>query len=218
MEQVTKTKNNHNPTKSVDDAKVKVFFDRDIHKEMIRQIKNAKESIYICMAWIRHEDYRDAILEAKKRVKEIEINVTYVDKEKESEKKGSKPITDNFIEENININIIRKGKSQDMHNKYCIIDNKIVITGSFNWSYQAANYNFENIVVIESPEVAEKFKIQFFKIKKYAIPLQKGEFISEEYQKMINDIMKKLFDKKEVANTTEEMREKASSVTEKLFK
>ena len=76
MEQVTKTKNNHNPTKSVDDAKVKVFFDRDIHKEMIRQIKNAKESIYICMAWIRHEDYRDAILEAKKRVKEIEINVT----------------------------------------------------------------------------------------------------------------------------------------------
>lgn len=105
-----------------------------------------------------------------------------------------------------------------MHNKYCIIDNKIVITGSFNWSYQAANYNFENIVVIESPEVAEKFKIQFFKIKKYAIPLQKGEFISEEYQKMINDIMKKLFNKKEVANTTEEMRKKASSVTEKLFK
>ena len=72
--------------------------------------------------------------------------------------------------------------------------------------------------MIESPEVAEKFKIQFFKIKKYAIPLQKGEFISEEYQKMINDIMKKLFNKKEVVTTTEEMREKASSVTEKLFK
>ena len=35
---------------------------------------------------------------------------------------------------------------------------------------------------------------------------------------MINDIMKKLFDKKRVANTTEEMRKKASSVTEKLFK
>ena len=35
---------------------------------------------------------------------------------------------------------------------------------------------------------------------------------------MINDIMKKLFNKKEVANTTEEMRKKASLVTEKLFK
>ena len=107
---------------------------------------------------------------------------------------------------------------QDMHNKYCVIDDKIVITGSFNWSFQAANYNFENIVVIESPEIAEKFKKQFFNIKKHAIPLQKGESIYEEYQKMIDGIMEKLLGEKEISDISEEMKEKASSITKKLFK
>ena len=119
------------------------------------------------------------------------------------------------------IYIIRKekeGKMQDMHNKYCVIDDKIVITGSFNWSFQAANYNFENIVVIESPEIAEKFKKQFFNIKKHAIPLQKGESIYEEYQKMIDGIMEKLLGEKEISDISEEMKEKASSITKKLFK
>ena len=164
MKQATQTKKNDTPTESVD-AKVEVFFDRKIHNETLNQIKKAKHSIYICMAWIRHEDYIKAILEAQERkVQTIEINVTYVDKEKEKEKKSSKSITDitdKLIEKNININIIRKekgGKMQDMHNKYCVIDDEIVITGSFNWSFQAANYNFENIVVIKSREIAKKFK------------------------------------------------------------
>ncbi len=222
MKQATQTKKNDTPTESVD-AKVEVFFDRKIHEETLNQIKKAKDSIYICMAWIRHDDYKKAILEAKDRgVNTIEINVTYVDEEKE--KKSSKSITDktdDFIEKNININIIRKekgGKMQDMHNKYCVIDEKIVITGSFNWSFQAANYNFENIVVIESPKIAEKFKKQFFNIKKYAIPLQKGESIYEKYKEMINDIMQKLLSEKEISDTSEEMKKKASSITKKLFK
>ena len=222
MKQATQTKKNDTPTESVD-AKVEVFFDRKIHEETLNQIKKAKDSIYICMAWIRHDDYKKAILEAKDRgVNTIEINVTYVDEE--NVKKISKSITDktdDFIEKNININIIRKekgGKMQDMHNKYCVIDEKIVITGSFNWSFQAANYNFENIVVIESPKIAEKFKKQFFNIKKYAIPLQKGESIYEKYKEMINDIMQKLLSEKEISDTSEEMKKKASSITKKLFK
>ena len=224
MKQATQTKKNDTPTESVD-AKVEVFFDRKIHEETLNQIKKAKHSIYICMAWIRHDDYKEAILEAKERgVNTIEINVTYVDEEKEKEKKSSKSITDitdKLIEKNININIIRKekgGKMQDMHNKYCVIDEEIVITGSFNWSFQAANYNFENIVVIESPEIAEKFKKQFFNIKKYAIPLQKGESIYEKYKEMIDGIMEKLLSEKEISDISEEMKEKASSITKKLFK
>lgn len=35
-----------------------------------------------------------------------------------------------------------------MHHKFCIIDQKIVITGSYNWTKQARN-NEENITVIK---------------------------------------------------------------------
>ncbi len=38
-----------------------------------------------------------------------------------------------------------------------MIDNKKVITGSFNWSPSAAHTNDETLLVIESPELAAHF-------------------------------------------------------------
>lgn len=35
-----------------------------------------------------------------------------------------------------------------MHNKYCVIDNQIVIIGSYNWSENAENKNDENAAVM----------------------------------------------------------------------
>ena len=38
-----------------------------------------------------------------------------------------------------------------------MIDNKTVITGSFNWSPSAAHTNEETLLVIESPKLAAHF-------------------------------------------------------------
>lgn len=35
-----------------------------------------------------------------------------------------------------------------MHNKYAVIDDNVVITGSFNWTSKAVSTNRENIVII----------------------------------------------------------------------
>lgn len=35
------------------------------------------------------------------------------------------------------------------HEKFCLIDEKILIYGSFNWTFRAANHNNESIIVIE---------------------------------------------------------------------
>ena len=48
-----------------------------------------------------------------------------------------------------------------MHNKYCVIDEKIVITGSFNWTAKAVSLNHENIVIIRDEYVAKQFKANF---------------------------------------------------------
>lgn len=41
-----------------------------------------------------------------------------------------------------------------MHNKYAIFDGATMVTGSFNWSNNAENYNWENDIVLTSPYVA----------------------------------------------------------------
>ena len=46
---------------------------------------------------------------------------------------------------------------KDLHNKFAVIDNKTVITGSFNWSPSAAHTNDETLLVIHSPQLAQHF-------------------------------------------------------------
>jgi phosphatidylserine/phosphatidylglycerophosphate/cardiolipin synthase-like enzyme len=51
-----------------------------------------------------------------------------------------------------------------MHNKFALIDGK-VWTGSFNWTKSGDQYNQENVVLIDDPEVHDKFAIQFESLK-----------------------------------------------------
>lgn len=51
-----------------------------------------------------------------------------------------------------------------MHNKFCVIDENIVINGSYNWTY-SAHTNDENITVTYgNVEFAEKFENEFHKL------------------------------------------------------
>lgn len=39
-----------------------------------------------------------------------------------------------------------------MHNKFCVVDNKTLINGSYNWTYFAENKNSENILTIKEEQ------------------------------------------------------------------
>ena len=51
----------------------------------------------------------------------------------------------------------RIARDDKLHHKFAVIDNKTVITGSFNWSPSAAHTNDETLLVIHSPELAKHF-------------------------------------------------------------
>lgn len=55
-----------------------------------------------------------------------------------------------------------------MHEKFCIIDEAKVLSGSYNWS-QNANRNFENIIIIEERLIVEKFIFEFNTIKELRV-------------------------------------------------
>lgn len=52
-----------------------------------------------------------------------------------------------------------------MHNKFCIIDGKSVINGSYNWTYYAENRNKENILIITNEDLMQSFYAEFEKLK-----------------------------------------------------
>jgi phosphatidylserine/phosphatidylglycerophosphate/cardiolipin synthase-like enzyme len=51
----------------------------------------------------------------------------------------------------------RLARGDKLHHKFAVIDNRKVITGSFNWSPSAAHSNDETLLVIESPQLAAHF-------------------------------------------------------------
>ena len=51
-----------------------------------------------------------------------------------------------------------------MHHKFCVIDKRVVITGSFNWTDQAVNHNQENLLFIENKDLALKYSNEFEKL------------------------------------------------------
>ncbi len=54
---------------------------------------------------------------------------------------------------------------RNMHNKFIIIDNNIVGTGSYNYTFNAQNNNAENIIFLEYfPKIVNKYKKEFYRL------------------------------------------------------
>ena len=60
-----------------------------------------------------------------------------------------------------------------MHNKFCIIDNSVLINGSYNWTYYAESKNRENILIIKDEiDVLNAFETEFAHLIELVKPLQ----------------------------------------------
>ena len=51
-----------------------------------------------------------------------------------------------------------------MHNKFAIIDNRLLLTGSYNWTFSANHRNDENLMVIDDPDTIAQFQNYFEKL------------------------------------------------------
>jgi phosphatidylserine/phosphatidylglycerophosphate/cardiolipin synthase-like enzyme len=56
------------------------------------------------------------------------------------------------------------GASGILHNKFAVIDGTRVLTGSFNWTYSAEDRNWENLLIVDSPALAQAYARQFHRI------------------------------------------------------
>ena len=48
-----------------------------------------------------------------------------------------------------------------MHHKFCVVDSRFAITGSFNWTRSAVLENNENVLVLDARPVAARYAAEF---------------------------------------------------------
>lgn len=119
----------------------------NIENRIISEIKSAKYVIWISMAWFNNDRIYKALMERKRAGITIEIALDDNDRNHDA----SFNLEDDFPVYWITVTA-RNPKI--MHEKFCVIDLKTVIHGTFNWTY-AANYNKEHIAVDENRVTAQ---------------------------------------------------------------
>jgi len=137
----------------------------NIAERIQSEIKKAHKSVFIAVAWFTNKELFNEILERAKAdckvlliITDDAINTTSNIKYELLEKYNSKCYK------------IGGSETKLMHNKFCVIDYSIVITGSYNWSYKAES-NFENVVITyEDTALAEQFINEFNQILSRSYP------------------------------------------------
>lgn len=123
-------------------------------KEVLKQINNSKSSIDMALyGWDNVPDIYNALLSAKNRG--VKIRLVY-DNSKTSYYPDTKML----------INLAQEKSGDDikslMHNKFMIIDNKVVITGSMNFSKTGlSGFNSNAVFIIDSGEIAKIYEDEF---------------------------------------------------------
>ncbi len=116
---------------------------------IIEEIDNAKSEILVQAYAFTSVPIAKALLEAHKRGVKVE---TIIDKGS-----SERQYTSATFLANQKIPTYVDGDHAIAHNKIIIIDGTTVITGSFNFTKAAEEENAENLLIIESPEVAKLY-------------------------------------------------------------
>jgi len=136
----------YGPRKTILDKIVTEATFLGIEARVIEEIHKAQTSIKVCMAWFTNERIKSALEERKSYGVEIKVMV-FAD----------------GINARHGVNLdgfdyrrIKAERGGIMHRKYCVIDNHVVITGSYNWSDNAEFKNDENVIILQDWNTANK--------------------------------------------------------------
>lgn len=119
---------------------------------ILKELRSAKKTILIQAYEITSSKIAKEIVDAHRREVKIEILLDH----KKSLAKESKTI---FLFKQ-GITILTDKRHQNSHNKIMIIDEDIVITGSYNFTKQA-EINAENVVIIHDQKIAQLYTENF---------------------------------------------------------
>jgi hypothetical protein len=126
----------------------------DIEQRILKEIEDARYAIFVSVAWFTNKKLFNALLEKARNNCYVSIIIQLDDINSQC---------------GIDYSEIQIGRSECfivskeadlLHDKFCVIDFRKVITGSYNWTYKAS-HNSENVIISNDPTLASQFITRF---------------------------------------------------------
>ena len=129
---------------------------------LISLINLANRSVYVAVYSFTRDSLAAALISAKERGVEVKV-VMERDRAYERGSEYSRL-------KSAGVDVRLDGNPHLMHHKFMVIDENIVVTGSYNWTTAAEEMNDENLVIIVDQYVALWFKQEFERVWQMASP------------------------------------------------
>jgi len=132
------------------DSETEAHF-QDIQNNILKELDAARVSITVVMAWFTNDVLGNKLIEKYKEGLDLKVAIydDGINRRHGVDLAG------------VPIKMIKSPKGGIMHNKFCVIDNQTVITGSYNWSSNAEFKNEENISIIRDNKTASDYSVEY---------------------------------------------------------
>ncbi len=146
-------------------ARVTTYFTGkdDLQAVLLEQLTQARSTIHVAVAWFTDVPLFNLLLERQRSGVRIELIITKHDFNDQCTNDHE------AIAENGGLFLELGSEDQLMHHKFCIIDRKVLLQGSFNWTKRANQSNNETLTLIEEdPASVNQFLAEFERLKRNA--------------------------------------------------
>lgn len=166
----------------------------NIRQKIVEELRDAYEDILVAVYWFTNRELFQLLCEKLREGKRVALIIhnDYINN------RDAGLDFQSFID--LGGRFYFSNAHHPMHNKFCIIDNKVLINGSYNWTYYAESKNSENILILrEEDETVSAFRDEFFRLTKRLMQVDKIEKLSvyelEDYNSLsqreylVNDLL-----------------------------
>ena len=130
-------------------------FNEECEGVVLRNIEQSRESIWIAAYAFTRTRIAAALVAAHRRGVRVEMKMDV----NQAEFEGAQKLIEWLRSEGVPVTLIRTaGEFSAMHNKFMVFDLSRVVTGSYNFTTVAQVSNWENLVWVDSADMAEQYK------------------------------------------------------------
>lgn len=147
------------PSLTLDGSQVETYFspDDDTAARIVELVRSAQQEVHFLAYSFTSDQIAEALLE--RAAAGVQVSGVFEEGQYYS---NTGTEFDRLTAAGLDVRL--DGNPRNMHHKVILIDNQIVILGSYNFSRSAEEYNDENTLIVHNTEMAAQFLAEFERV------------------------------------------------------
>lgn len=155
---VTSPDDTPHPQVALDGVRVETYFEAegDVRTRILELLEGAETGVLFMAFVFTDDDIARAMIQRHRDG----VVVRGVIEARQAENTGG----DFTAMRTAGVDVLKDGNPYIMHHKVIVIDEQLVVTGSYNFTASAADRNDENVVIVHSPDIAAQYRAEFERV------------------------------------------------------